>query len=437
MERLHASESPSERSNHTAFIDDNILYVWGGYQMAAGVDLILPSGELWECDLDSGEWVCRAIGGDAPSELSGPCGSFLNGSLYVFAGCDPMGYTNQFFSVDLTEECYTWRRKTDTNGTTPSPRNKHSCWVHKDRLIYFGGYGCKTVQEVRSTSAQSFIVEETSWSAIGTTYFRCWGWNNEVSVFDAPTDTWSMPETQGPAPPPRGCHASAVLGNRGFVCGGLDSKDIDLYCLDLDTWTWTCYDVCPSRVPIGRSMHTLTPTSDHTLLLYGGFGANEVGVDKTRGRSDAWQFDTLTKEWMERTDHPHHDKPRVCHSACRGAGDQVVVFGGSSNFCIQMDSVAVLRCPRQQHSKDMFVFQNQPSSLSRLSEDAVARNQTLLTRQLSWLPRRTLKEVWKRLAFFSSQQPAAPTRPPGAPTQRPGANTQEPGADTRQLEATA
>ena len=39
--------------------------------------------------------VCRAIGGDAPSELSGPCGSFLSGSLYVFAGCDPAGYTNQ------------------------------------------------------------------------------------------------------------------------------------------------------------------------------------------------------------------------------------------------------------------------------------------------------------------------------------------------------
>ena len=69
-------------------------------------------------------------------------------------------------------------------------------------------------------------------------------------------------------------------------------------------------------------------------------------------------------------------------------------------------------------------------SSCRLSEDAVARNQTLLTQQLSWLPRRTLKEVCKRLAFFSSQRPAAPTRPPGPPSQQPGANT-------RQLEATA
>lgn len=39
----------------------------------------------------------------------------------------------QMFSVDLTEPHYSWRKVTDTNGTTPSPRNKHSCWVHRDR----------------------------------------------------------------------------------------------------------------------------------------------------------------------------------------------------------------------------------------------------------------------------------------------------------------
>lgn len=105
------------------------------------------------------------------------------------------------FSLDLTEQLYSWKMVTDTNGTTPSPRNKHSCWVHRDRsvwescssfsskvllivyllfknvcsqpytcemlsrcrLIYFGGYGCKTIGEVRNTSSTSFIVEEMSW----------------------------------------------------------------------------------------------------------------------------------------------------------------------------------------------------------------------------------------------------------------------------------
>lgn len=31
---------------------------------------------------------------------------------------------------------------------------------------------------------------------IGNSLFRCWGWNNEVNVFDPNTATWSMPETQ-------------------------------------------------------------------------------------------------------------------------------------------------------------------------------------------------------------------------------------------------
>lgn len=31
------------------------------------------------------------------------------------------------------------------------------------RLIYFGGYGCKTMGEVQNTSSTSFIVEEMSW----------------------------------------------------------------------------------------------------------------------------------------------------------------------------------------------------------------------------------------------------------------------------------
>lgn len=32
-----------------------------------------------------------------------------------------------------------------------------------DRLIYFGGYGCKTMGEMQNTPATNFIVEELSW----------------------------------------------------------------------------------------------------------------------------------------------------------------------------------------------------------------------------------------------------------------------------------
>uniref|UniRef100_A0A8D3CLK0 Kelch domain-containing protein 1 n=2 Tax=Scophthalmus maximus TaxID=52904 RepID=A0A8D3CLK0_SCOMX len=389
--------SPLMRSNHTAFIDDNTLYVWGGYQVVAGEDVMLPGDEIWLCDLDSGTWERREItGDDVPRDLAGFCGSHVNGTLYIFAGCDTVGYTNQMFSVDLSEPRCSWKHVTDAKGTTPSPRNKHTCWVHRDRLIYFGGYGCKTIGEVRNTSTSNFIVEEMSWAMIGNTLFRCWGWNNEVHVFDTQTATWTKPQTQGPAPAPRGCHASALLGNRGYISGGVETAEFDMFCIDLDTWTWTKFDLSCS--PLGRSMHTMTAVSDHSLFVYGGLGRDGSTLN------DAWQFSTVRREWTRMT-HPHKDKPRVCHTASLGNDNDVVVFGGSSNLCILIDPVAVLRSPTQNHCRDVIIFQTQPYSLFRLCEDVIGKHPERFAKQLNWLPSKLRSKVDKRVSFFSNTTP--------------------------------
>ncbi|XP_062299094.1 kelch domain-containing protein 1-like [Scomber scombrus] len=390
-----APVSQLERSSHTAFIDNNTLHVWGGFQVVAGNDVILPSDEIWLCDLDSGTWERREITGDIPPDLSGFCASHLNGTLFIFAGCGPLGWTDQMFTVDLTEPHCSWKKLTDIKGSTPSPRDKHSCWVHRDRLIYFGGYGCKTIGEVRDTGASSFVVEEMSWATIGNTLFRFWGWNNEVHVYDIHTSTWSTPQTRGPAPSPRGCHASTLLGNKGYISGGGENAELDLFCLDLETWTWTKFETPASCTPLGRSMHTMTSISDHSLFIYGGLGTDGITLN------DAWQFNTLKKEWTKMI-HPHKDKPRVCHSACLGSDNDVVVFGGSSNFCIRMDSVAVMRAPSQDHCKDVFMFQTQPYSLFRLCEDFIGGNPELFGKQLDWLPSKLRHKVDKRVAFFSA-----------------------------------
>ncbi|XP_022070442.2 kelch domain-containing protein 1-like [Acanthochromis polyacanthus] len=390
-------ENRLERSNHTAFICHDALFVWGGYQVVSGQDVMLPSDEIWLCDLDSGTWQRRRIGGDVPPDLDGFCGANIDETLYVFGGRDAVGYSNQMFVVDLSEVCCSWRKLTDTKGTTPSPRNKHSCWVHRDRLIYFGGYGCKTIGQVRNTPSSSFVVDEMSWTTIGNTLFRCWGWNNEVNVFDTNTLTWSQPEIRGSAPSPRGCHASALLGNKGFISGGAETSELDVFCLDLETWTWTQFDFS-SCTPPGRSMHTMTSISDQTLFVYGGF--------RTDGNTlnDAWQFNTEKREWTEVT-HPHKNKPRVCHSACLGSDGDVVVFGGSSNLCILMDSVAVLRLPSQHHCRDVFLFQTQPHPLFRLCEDFIGGNPELFRQQLGCLPSKLQNKITKRVAFFSAMKP--------------------------------
>ncbi|KAA8581300.1 hypothetical protein FQN60_002881 [Etheostoma spectabile] len=289
-----APVSRLERSGHTAFIESDTLYVWGGYQVVAGEDVMLPSDEIWLCDLDSGTWERREITGDKPPDLSGFCGSHLNGTLYIFAGCDPVGHTNQMFSVDLRQQTYSWKKVTDAKGAAPSPRNKHSCWVHRDRLIYFGGYGCKTIGEVRNASTSSFVMEEMSWTTIGNTLFRCWGWNNEVYVFDIETATWSMPETRGPAPAPRGCHASALLMNKGYISGGtmaLLANEVLTSCVLLST-----SDIPASCAPLGRSMFTMTPTSDHTLFIYGGLVTGHLVLEEGHLVSVSHGPDVVSRE---------------------------------------------------------------------------------------------------------------------------------------------
>lgn len=36
------------------------------------------------------------------------------------------------------------------------------------RIVYFGGYGCKTMRDVQNTPSANFLVEEMSWVSIGT-----------------------------------------------------------------------------------------------------------------------------------------------------------------------------------------------------------------------------------------------------------------------------
>ncbi|XP_062859473.1 kelch domain-containing protein 1-like [Trichomycterus rosablanca] len=389
MNEFRLTEAPA-RSDHVALLLENVLYVWGGLQYVNGEEKMLPSAEIWLYDMESGIWARREMGGEVPPSLFQTCGSYCTGKLYIFAGQDENGHTNQMYCVDLLDGRYTWKELTHVLGTPPSPRDRHSCWVYKDRLIYFGGYGYKTTRDVNT---KSFTVNETSWSTNGNAFLRYYGWNNEVHMFTPDSVTWSEPQTQGPAPKPRASHASANMGNKGYICGGLETQTIDIYCLDLVTWAWTQIELLAVSIPKGRSLHTLTPTSHHRLLLFGGLSTSGQVL------SDAWEFDTVTEEWKEKR-HSNRDKPRLWHSAVQGKDNDVVVFGGSQEYVLVMDSVTVLRSPTESHCRDVLVFQTQPYSLSRLCEDCIGKHGSALWEQVSSLPARVQETLLKRIRYF-------------------------------------
>ncbi|XP_058396610.1 kelch domain-containing protein 1 isoform X4 [Diceros bicornis minor] len=224
-----------ERSGHCAVVDGNCLYVWGGYVSIEDNEVYLPNDEIWTYDIDSGLWTMHLMEGELPTSMSGSCGACIHGKLYIFGGYDDKGYSNRLYFVNLRtrDGTYIWKKITDFEGQPPTPRDKLSCWVYKDRLIYFGGYGCRRHSELQDC----FDVHDASWEEQ-----MFWGWHNDVHVFDTKTQSWFQPKIKGGVPPqPRAAHTCAVLGNKGYVFGGrvLQTRMNDLHYLNLDTWTWS------------------------------------------------------------------------------------------------------------------------------------------------------------------------------------------------------
>ncbi|XP_055017525.1 kelch domain-containing protein 1 isoform X3 [Boleophthalmus pectinirostris] len=328
--------------------------------------------------------------------MSGSCGCCLNGVLFIFGGCDDNGQTNEIsnqkaeerkrdshlFSLDLTDGIFTWKKIVHESGAPPSPRDKLSCWVYDEKIIYFGGYGHKVLSDLDSHN-RNFIVDETSWA--GEVF---WGWNNEVHVFDPKNLSWSQPQTFGRAPAPRAAHASATIGSRGYICGGrvMETRTNDIHCLDLQTYTWT--ELVPSScAPVGRSWHSLSPVSDSSLFLFGGLSMD------CNPMSDGWVFDTETRKWTE-VEHPFKNKPRLWHTACPGRDSDVIVFGGSCDYILLVDTG---------HCNDALVFQTQPYPLSRICEDYIARTVQgcdSLRTQVPLLPTKLQSAVHTRMCFY-------------------------------------
>ncbi|KFQ10315.1 Kelch domain-containing protein 1, partial [Haliaeetus albicilla] len=345
-------------------------------------EVYLPNDELWIYEMDSGLWTMHLMEGELPTSMSGSCGASINGKLYIFGGFDDKGYSNRLYYVNLRTKngTYRWKKITNFKGQPPTPRDKLSCWVYKDRLIYFGGYGCRKHNEL----SDCFDVHDAFWE--GQIF---WGWHNDVHVFDTTTQTWSQPAIRGGDPPqPRAAHTCAVLGNKGYIFGGrvLQTRMNDLHCLNLDTWTWSGRINISGEKPKDRSWHTLTPIGDDRLFLFGGLSSDNVPL------SDGWIHSITTNGWKQLT-HLPKSRPRLWHTACLGKEGEVMVFGGSKDDLHFMDTG---------HCSDLLIFQTQPYSLLRLCLDCIGKNATLLKNQIPCLPSKLLQQVLKKITFWAA-----------------------------------
>ncbi|XP_075874158.1 kelch domain-containing protein 2 isoform X2 [Nelusetta ayraudi] len=373
-------DAPAERSGHIAVVYENIMYLWGGYKNSrihGFFDLYLPRNEIWTYNMVSGAWTKHVAGGNLQTSMSGSCAVCVDGVLYLFGGHHARGNTNRIYRLPLRASSFVWEEMKDLKGLSPSCKDKLGCWVYKNRLIFFGGYGYAAQGPHRGT----YEYDELS-SFGGDSPGR--GWNNHVHILDLETSTWSQPVTTGNRPLPRAAHACATVGNRGYVFGGRykDYRLNDLYYINLDTWEWHDISV-PQHGPVGRSWHSFTPVSSDHIFLFGGFTTERETL------SDAWLYCVSKNEWKP-FKHNHTQRPRLWHTACFGPEGEVFVFGGCANNLLSQH--------RAEHSSELLVFNVQPKSLFRLCTEAILQHRDCLSRHWDCLPKHLLHGLKRRMA---------------------------------------
>uniref|UniRef100_A0A8D2MLB7 Kelch domain containing 2 n=1 Tax=Zonotrichia albicollis TaxID=44394 RepID=A0A8D2MLB7_ZONAL len=157
-------------------------------QVRGFYDFYLPRDEIWIYNMETGRWKKSRTEGDVPPSMSGSCAVCVDRVLYLFGGHHARGNTNKFYMLNArsTDRVLQWVR-VECQGVPPSCKDKLGVWVHKNRLIFFGGYGYFPEGKQRG----SFEFDETSFWNSGLPR----GWNDHVHVLDLETFTWSQPIT--------------------------------------------------------------------------------------------------------------------------------------------------------------------------------------------------------------------------------------------------
>jgi len=211
----------------------------------------------------------------------------VNGYLYI---CGGRGNKNQMAE--------TWKGSILENQWNPigeltfPARYKHSLVVNRNLIICFGG----------KTPSQSHL--------------------NDVWILDTMADNpkWSPVTTTGPLPDPRIEHSSSLYDNRMFVFGGRNGNVFlnDLWCLNLDKWSWEKIEIKGDVIP--RSDH-MSVVTDNNLLIFGGVSYEKEGLP-----SIIINLDNHTVFSMKEKGNSHNNLQSCI--AMRESQNSIIVYGG-------------------------------------------------------------------------------------------------------------
>ncbi|XP_061364937.1 tip elongation aberrant protein 1-like [Gastrolobium bilobum] len=241
-------------------------------------------------------------GGGGQSEVCGPgkrwghtCNAIKGGRLvYVFGGYGKHNcQTNQVHVFDTVKQ--TWSQPA-IKGSSPTPRDSHTCTAIGDNLFVFGG-----------TDGMNPL--------------------KDLHILDTSSHTWISPTIRGEGPEAREGHSAAVVGKRLFIFGGCgksadNNNEVyynDLYILNTETFVWK-FATTSGSPPSPRDSHTCSSWKNKIIVIGG-----EDGHDYYL--SDVHILDADTLIWRELSTSGQLLPPRAGHSTV-SFGKNLFVFGG-------------------------------------------------------------------------------------------------------------
>jgi Galactose oxidase, central domain len=262
-----------KRSGHTAFVHDNVPFVFGGYaeiDNEAGKRDRFVVNDLWKWTNNdnngTSDWKLVTTSGDIPRpRLVTVTALGANNKAYMFGGWDPENAGTGGVILDTVHELdiasATWTELTCRMPDGPTSRHV-----------------AVALPRQHGNDVTNRILLHTH---------RCL---NYVWLFDPSTQTFARQATSGPCPSARGLHAAVLINDETLCLFGGAAQDQTMsnetFLLDLNTWTWTkLLATTADHGPTPRAGASLVRWNSDCILLFGGAEAAATGLHP---RADVW-----------------------------------------------------------------------------------------------------------------------------------------------------
>ncbi|KYR01769.1 Ras guanine nucleotide exchange factor [Tieghemostelium lacteum] len=298
-------------SGHTCVSSEDTLYFFGG-QLQDGTF----TNDFYSYQFSTRTWTILP----SPSIISARSqhsAIVYNNSMYIFGGYSTTGLKNdiQVFSF----ESQTWSELTIEGTVKPTVRYGHSAIIDRTSMIVFGGTvdGGQTSNEI-----YSFNLESKNWSLIAcqstptgrsmhtSTLHKGVMWivggqlestspTDEIYQYSLANNQWTKVNLEGSTFTPRSNHTATLLLDSIIVTGG-NPKSNQIEIFEIDLYQKKCYKIRSNTQGQNRYSHSghVGPKGSNSIILWGGLGS-ETSIDYFSFGKDEFEEELLQEDDFE------------------------------------------------------------------------------------------------------------------------------------------